>query len=211
MKAVIFDFDGVVVDSEPLQFESLRKALEELGYEMTKERFIREWVLEGCDFKEAVERYKLECSAEELRKRKFKHYAELIKGMKMRDHARELIQLMKENYKTAVATNSNRNEVELILKKFAIEDMFDIVVAREDYKNKKPNPDCLLVAAKRLGVEPDECIVIEDSPRGVRTANNAGIRVIAVPNEFTKDGYFSKADLIVKSLNEITIERMGEL
>jgi HAD superfamily hydrolase (TIGR01509 family) len=212
MKAAIFDFDGVVVDSEPWQFESLKKALKEFSYEMTKEQFIREWVEEGSDFNDAVKHYRLNTTPDEIRRIKKGYYFELVeKKMKLMPHAKEAIARIKKNFRTALATNSDRVDVEKILGRFGIKDIFDVIVSREDYRERKPSPECLFVAAGKLGVKPEECFVIEDSERGVKTAKNAGMKVIAFPNEFSKNSNFSQADLIVKSLNEITLKKIGEL
>jgi beta-phosphoglucomutase-like phosphatase (HAD superfamily) len=103
-----------------------------------------------------------------------------------------------------VATNSVRGEVELILGSLGLLPLLDAVVTREDYANAKPAPDAYLTAAARLGLRPDECVVVEDTPRGLRAALAAGMRAVALPNELTADNDFSGCTRQLAHLDELT-------
>ena len=103
-----------------------------------------------------------------------------------------------------VATNSNREHLDFVLERFGIGIFFPRTVAREDYEKAKPEPDAFLAAAKTLGLPPGECLVIEDTYRGVTAAFRAGIPCIAVPNDYTRNNDFRRARLVLKSLAELT-------
>lgn len=97
------------------------------------------------------------------------------------------------------------------MKTAGLKKYFDIRVNGNDVKKSKPNPDLYLLAAEKLGVKPKECVVIEDSVTGIHAAKNAGMFCIAVPNKYIKNGDFSKADIIVKSLKEIDLDLINSL
>jgi putative hydrolase of the HAD superfamily len=211
MKAVIFDFDGLLVDSEPWQFKGLKSALADFGFTLTKEKFIKQWVEEGFDFEGAVRKYNLSCSSEDIRKKKRQYYSELSKKILLREGALALLKKLKQDFKLALATNSFGEEVIPIIERLNVNDYFDVLITREDYDNPKPAPDCLLAAARKLHLKPEDCIVLEDTRRGIKTAKNAGMKVIVVPNDFSKHNDFSRADLMLDSLNDMTIETTGGL
>jgi HAD superfamily hydrolase (TIGR01509 family) len=212
ISAVLFDLDGLIVDSEPWQFESLKKVLKEFGYSLTKSEFISQWVQEGYSYEKAIMKYNLKTTPEEIRKRKLQHYSVMIKEkMKLMPGAKETLALLKGSFKLALVTNSNKPDIELIFRKFGLSGFYDVILTWEDYVKRKPDPECYLMAARLLGASPAACVVIEDSIRGVNAAKNAGMKVIAVPNSFTKDGDFSGADIVVKNLGEITLGKIGEL
>jgi HAD superfamily hydrolase (TIGR01509 family) len=105
-----------------------------------------------------------------------------------------------------VATNSYREHLDSVLQKFGLDSFFPVTVARQDYKLAKPQPDAFLTAAKKLGLPPSRCVVIEDTYKGVMAATNAGMACIAVPNDYTRRNDFSRASLILPSLRELTPE-----
>jgi len=111
----------------------------------------------------------------------------------------------------ALTTSGGPNSTEKILKKTGLDKIFSVVITNADYVKKKPNPEPYLTTAKKLGLEPSECVVIEDTPVGVESAKAAGMKCIALPNEFTKKQDFSKADLIVDSADKITIKMLNSL
>lgn len=91
----------------------------------------------------------------------------------------------------------------LILSKAGIDQLFDVIITREDCTNLKPHPEPYLLTAEKLGIEPKHCVVIEDTALGVESAKKAGMRSIAIPNEYTQDQDFSMADVVVKSAKEV--------
>lgn len=111
----------------------------------------------------------------------------------------------------ALTTSSGRTGTSHILKKAGLLNTFDVIVTSEDYTNRKPSPESYLTTAKKLHYNPVNCVAIEDSRVGVEAAKNAGMKCIALPNEYTKHQDFSKADLVVYSADNINIELLNNL
>ena len=112
---------------------------------------------------------------------------------------------MSAHFPLALATNSNRSDVDFVLDRFGLRSAFTAIVAREDYARAKPEPDAFLTAAARLDMVPRSCVVIEDAYKGVLAAQRAGAHAIAVPNLFTRENDFSLAAAVVGSLDEVTV------
>ena len=103
----------------------------------------------------------------------------------------------------AVASSSTPEHISVVLEGLQVTGFFDVVVSAHTIKHGKPAPDIFLLAAERLGVDPKDCVVLEDAQSGVEAGRAAGTKVIAVPNAFTASHDFSKADTVVHSLEEI--------
>lgn len=114
--------------------------------------------------------------------------------------------LQVEGIPTALATSSGMNSLEAVMGRFELRPYFQHIVTSEDVKAVKPEPDGYLFAADKLDVNPSYCVAIEDSPRGVLAAYRAGMKCIAVPTSTTFDGDFSPASLVVKSLEEVSVD-----
>lgn len=111
-------------------------------------------------------------------------------------------ELKKNNIKIAIASSSVPDHIDFVVKGLNIKDNFDVILSAFKVKRGKPFPDVYLEAANKLKVAPSECVVLEDAQSGVESGHNAGMRVIAVPNKFTKEHDFSKADLVIDSLED---------
>ena len=122
-----------------------------------------------------------------------------------------LAELKNKNYKIALASNNNGSTISYVLKKFGIEHSFDAIVTAEEVKNGKPAPDVYEVAMRKIGLLPNECIGIEDSVIGMQAVKNAGMKCVVVPNEFTRSKSFDSADLIIKSLKELSHKKIISL
>ena len=124
----------------------------------------------------------------------------------------DLLNMLKSHHiKTAIASSSPHNHIELILNRLNVRHYFDKIISGDDVKHGKPAPDIFLKAAELLGLNPKDCMVIEDAPTGVTASNRAEITVIAVPNEFTRKHSFDNADLIVNSLSDISWDKLVNL
>ena len=213
IKAVIFDMDGLLVDSERVNYEVNKRMFRKFGVNISKEEFIKEWIIKGTGSDEAIKRHKMKIPYEKFKSIKKDLQIRLIREkLKTKPHAKETLKRLKKEYRLALATHEHKHNVFEVLKKFRLANYFDAILTREDVKRRKPNPDIFLTAAKKLKVKPDGCVVIEDSERGIKTAKNARMKCIVVPDEFSKKyNDFSKANLIVKSLREITIDTINSL
>ena len=178
IKAFIFDLDGVIADSELLSGEASIKILARHGIEMTaKER--KEAIGRRNEeiYEDILAARNLHMSVPDLIKEKDEVFNNMIKGtMKPIPNSIELVKSLKEKgFEVAIATSSHTEKMEPELHELGIDHLFDVKINGDHIKRGKPNPEIFLVAAKKLGVKPEECAVIEDSEYGVEAAKNAGM------------------------------------
>ena len=200
MKAVLFDLDGVIVDSEWVNVGSGVRALKGLGINLSE-----------AEKKFIIGRHPADYAKVLMKKYSFdykkfvavrdNYYDELYKKSRLYPFAKQLIsRLKKKGFFLALVTSAPIFMVRRAQKKFGIRD-FEVFVTFEDAAKRKPAPDVYLLAAKRLNVKPSECVVIEDSIPGVEAAKNAKMKCVAVTNT-NPASKLRKADLIVKRLND---------
>jgi len=208
---VIFDLDGVLIDSEELQYRAYQQVLAEFGVSVTREVYGREWIAAGRGAEYAVATYALPVSPAELRARKQPVYHHILREeVELMPGVRPALERLAKSYRLAVATNSNRADVGYVVQRFQLHPFFHAVITREDYPGAKPEPDAFVTAAEALGLPPSQCVVIEDSHRGLLAAKRAGAPCIAVPNEFTASHDFTTAQARIGSLQELTVELVAE-
>ncbi|MEK6968398.1 MAG: HAD family phosphatase [Nanoarchaeota archaeon] len=209
MKAVIFDFDGVIADSLHIHHESERNVMREFGVEFTFDEYVNEYTGKGIKeiFAKKLEGKKYDM--DELVNKKVDETIRRAGEVKMIPGLRELTKLLKKHgYKMIVASAGQRRFIDVVLKKFGIMHDFEGLVTMNEVKRGKPNPDIFLLAAKKLGAKPSECVVIEDGVNGMEAARNAGMKCIGFVADVTKD---YPCDLKVDSLNKIKIEDVEAL
>jgi HAD superfamily hydrolase (TIGR01509 family) len=206
---VIFDLDGILVDSEYYKFKSWQEAFRTVGIEMTREEFLEEWVLKGSSFQETVVKHNYQGSIKEddLRPIVNEHYLRFIESdLCPMPGAIEVLDRLQNEFPLGLASSSHKLYVDKIMDKLEIADRFVAIACGSEVKKLKPSPDVLLLATERMGVEPKECVAIDDAPKGVLAAKNAGMKAIAVPTKDTQFGDFEKAEIVLPSLGEITID-----
>ena len=126
--------------------------------------------------------------------------------------AHKLIKELKEaGVKIAIASSSIPKDIERVLKQLELFDEFDVIVSGTEVARSKPAPDVFLEAARQLAMEPSSCVVLEDAEAGVKAGNAAGMKVVAVPNQFTAHNDFSLADKVIKSLEELSSSDLQRL
>lgn len=216
-KAVIFDVDGLMIDTEKLHSEAHEAVIREYGKVPVTNDFgivhiIGKSIYENSEI--IRRKYNIDADAKTLEEKKHLEYLRILKHKKIAPlpGVKKLYALLKKaGIKVALGTGGTKRALPLILENIGMPDSFEVIVALEDVKRGKPTPDVYLEVAKRLGVEPKFCVVLEDSQSGVEAAKNAGMKVIAVPNSYTKHQDFSKADKIINSLSDITLEMIKTL
>lgn len=211
--AVIFDVDGVLVDSYDAHFKSWLKMFGEHGASFTEAEFRKTFGRTSHDIITALHGGNL--TDDEIRTwddRKEALYREIItKQFPAIDGAVELIHTLHETgFKLAVGSSGPPENIALTLQCLGRADLFDAVVTRVDVTRGKPDPQVFQIAAQRLGAKPDECIVVEDAPAGIEAANRAGMASVALCGTATR-GELSHAKLVVDSLRELIPERLREL
>lgn len=210
IRGVVFDLDGVLADTERLHWAVYREVLLELGVDVGLEEYRRHWIAEGGGPEYACRHYRLPLTPDELRALKAPRYLErLRREVPPRAGARAALERLRGAHRLAVATNSVRAELDLILERLDLASLLDATVAREDYARAKPAPDAYVAAARALGLPPAECAVVEDTARGVRAARAAGMVALALPHDLTHDNDFSGCARRLASLDELTSALLG--
>ncbi|HDR06238.1 MAG TPA: HAD family phosphatase [Candidatus Coatesbacteria bacterium] len=208
IEAVIFDLDGVLVDSEPLQFEAYATVLAGYGHALSREDFIENWLGQGR-LAEHLKRYEIEVPVEEVRRAKNDIYARLIRErMKLRPGVEGLVRRLHREMPVALASSAHPDSVNAVLDRFELRPYFTVVLTSADVKRNKPDPEIYLAASERLGVPPKSCLVFEDSRPGVLAAKAAGMMVIALPHDLTLHQDLSAADLVICDLRNLRL-RLG--
>jgi HAD superfamily hydrolase (TIGR01509 family) len=201
-KAVIFDMDGVLVDTEPLYFSIARRIFDRLGMHVRTEQlhsFVG--VSAATVWETLVREFKLTQQVEELVKaEKEEQYRTLsdIPSLRPIEGIIPLLEALNERQiNLSIASSSPKEIIALILEKTGLSSRFHAVVSGEDVVNGKPHPDIYLRSSEELGIAPGHCVVIEDSPHGVAGAHTAGMMCVGFQNRNSGGQNLSGADLIV--------------
>lgn len=208
IKAVLFDMDGVLVDSEEYICRAAIKMFAEHGLDVQEEDFLP-FVGTGENryLGGVAEKYGFDLDTERDKARTYQIYQHLVKGqLKPLPGVFEFIETCKEKgLKLAVATSADEIKMLTNLAESGIQaDSFDVLIHGKEVRNKKPSPEIYLKAAEKLKVEPTHCLVIEDAVSGVKAAKAAGALCLALTTSFPED-QLGEADWIVKDLSEISI------
>jgi len=215
IKAVIFDKDGTIVDSEDFHTRAVQQVLkQDLDLEITTQE-IEKYIGLTYPLKigNILKKRNIKADIVDLCKKVRKKYKQTVENeVELIDGALELFELLsKNNFKLGIVSASLSEDVEVLATKTKIRHFFDVLSGRDQVENVKPAPDCYILACKQLGVNPGETVVIEDSVPGVIAAKDAGCKCIAVPYYKIKDQDFSRADIIVNNLKEIDLEKIKRL
>jgi beta-phosphoglucomutase family hydrolase len=216
MKAAIFDLDGVMVDTELLHSEAFEAILKEYGVmpEKNQQGIVHEAGKTTPEVWETLKaKHAINADINELTTQKREIMLPVIRaGLKPLPGLLTLLKdLSRHRLPMAVATSAQADRVELILDTLAIRHYFSVIVSANDVKRGKPDPEPYRKAAERLAIAPEFCVVIEDAEVGVQSARSAGMKVVAVPNEYTKRMNFDKATTIVKSLESLSFQLLSKL
>lgn len=216
IQAIIFDMDGLMIDSEGKQSESVEQVLREHGVEpeFNEAGVIQIVGIPATDnFQILKDKHRMSQSVDELHERKKEIYRELLEeGVTPMPGLFELFEYLQDKpLKKAVASSSIIKDIELVIQHLDAIEHFDAIVSAEEVERGKPAPDVFLEAAKRLGVDPEHCVVLEDAPEGVKAGKAAGMKVIAIPNRYTKHHDFDHADTVVDSLHDIKMSLLESL
>ena len=202
---ILFDNDGVLVETEPLYFEANVRALKELDIELSFDRYMNIMARGGTAWELAYEQGITKEIVDKKRFQRDSYYQELIRTRHIEiPNVKEILNELSKKYKMAIITTSRREDFELIHKNRGIVDFMDFVLCVEDYPKAKPHPDPYLAGLARFNALNDETIIVEDSQRGLSSAVNAKIDCVIVKNEFTLSHDFSKASYHIDKLEELT-------
>lgn len=209
IKAIIFDMDGLMIDSERVTFECYQERLKDMNLTMDEEFYK---TLLGKPIKGIYQRfynvYGNDFPIENVIQDVHQLMAERFEteGVPVKKGLVELLHYLKDNnYKTIVATSSNRDRVDKILAQAKITEFFDDSICGDEVTKGKPNPEVFLKSCQKLGVNVDEAIVLEDSEAGIQASYDANIKVICIPDmKYPEKQYEEKTFKILKDLTEVT-------
>jgi len=211
ISAVIFDFDGIIVDSERLHWAAFNKVLEPLDRKISWAEYIKTFI--GFDDRDTFRHAFPSLGKTEILKlieKKAAAFQELLEsdGAAALPGAVELIKHLSGNIPLAICSGALREDILPILGKLGIKNAFDIIVTADDTHISKPDPAPYKLAMKKLGVTSG--LAIEDTPAGIASAKGAGLKVLSVTNSYPADE-LTQADAVIASLEGLTLQRLNEL
>ena len=209
MKAVIFDMDGVLIDSQPYHFKADIDTMAEYGV-IKDQKFYEAFAgtLTDNRMRTLRDMFGLDVPAEELIEKREKMILDIManEDIKPISGIPELLRSIKAlGLKTAVASSSGIELIKLVLDRLGIAVYFDSITSGNDVKRGKPSPDIFLLAAERIGAEPSECLVVEDSENGVRAAKAAGMKALGYINPTSGYQCLDMADAVTDDFRKVDI------
>jgi HAD superfamily hydrolase (TIGR01509 family) len=205
IKALLWDNDGVLVDTEHLYFQATQHVLASAGVELTEQQYIDHFLVEGRGAWHLLEERGVGAGEiARLRDERNDFYGRLLReGPRMIPGVAETLAALRGRYVMGVVTSSRKDHFDLIHEHTGLLQYFDFVLTAGDYPRTKPHPDPYLAAVERSGAAADACIAIEDSERGLEAATLAGVRCLVVPTLLTRGGRFERALRVLASVREI--------
>ena len=222
LRAIIFDCDGVIADTEPFHFASFQRVLDEEGLRLTEQDYLARYLAlddRGCftrAFTEAGRRLTDEKLVGLIARKASYIEPALSKHLKIFPGAAEFIKTASSKYPTAIASGALRGEIEMILTQAHVRDCFQVIVSAEDVSRGKPDPESFLKACEQIcmatgeDIEPPDCLVIEDSIHGIHAAHAAEMVCLAVTNSYPKEK-LAEAERIVETLERLSLAEVESL
>ncbi len=212
IRAIIFDFDGLILDTETYEFEAWRSIYQEFGVQLT----LSDWLPHvGAAYEQfnvyahLSERSGIAVEREEMRPRLLALMQEMLEDVPPLPGVEDYLSTAKRlDMHIGLASNSNRDWIFPKLDHIGLTECFDTIVCRDDVGAPKPDPAVYLTALANLGVTAEETFALEDSPPGVQSAKNAGLYCVAVPRPMTKNLCYDHADVRLDSLADMPLEQL---
>ena len=208
IKAVIFDLDGLLLDTEIVAFKIYEELGERFGFTLTLPDFMENFC--GQQLRRNVaycnERFQLPRGFEEAVEEVLRIEKRILdEGVDVMPGAKELLTFLKaNNYKTCVASSSARERSLNLLERYELVEYFDYFVFGPEVNRGKPNPDIFLKAAEKLDISPEYCLVLEDSPAGIQAGYSAGMHVICIPDlKYPTQEYVEMTTAVKESLFDV--------
>ena len=215
IEAIIFDMDGLLIDSEPVWDRARAGMAERLGQSWGKrdhQAVMGVSTAEWADYMK--DKWNLDMSREEVVAKIVGQMRDFYrKEIPFRQHAVASVELAAKHYRAALASGSEASLIELVTTSPELDGKLEVILSADHVARGKPHPDVYLETARRLGVAPEHCICLEDSQNGILAGLNAGMKVIAVPDpEFpVDDAVLARVDAVLTTLDEFTVSRLSSL
>jgi HAD superfamily hydrolase (TIGR01509 family) len=203
--AILFDNDGVLVDTEGYYFQANREALAPFGVALERADYIELFLRDSCGAWDRLRQRGVgESEILAARSGRDKRYIQLLgEGDLLMPGVASGLAALAGRYRMAIVTSSEPEPFAAVHARAGILHHFELALTREQYAMSKPDPEPYVTAARRLGIEPARCLVVEDSERGLRAACAAGMSCWVVPSELTRDGRFDGATAVLGSFEEV--------
>lgn len=203
IRALFFDNDGILVDTEKYYFQANRRIMLEHGLDLSLDEYFQFFLKDNCGMWHLLDPAGRE-NVTSLRSKRNDYYSDLLATEEIAiAGAGDVLKTLSKHFKIGVVTSSLRRHFSIIHGRTGFARYFDFVVAEGDYTHYKPDPEPYRVAVDRSGFALEECLAIEDSPRGLAAAKAAGLVCWAIPSELTRRGDFSTADKVLASISEL--------
>ena len=225
LKAIIFDFDGIIAHTEPVHLKAFQAALGNLDLEITEEEYFESYLAydDRTFFTKLFKERDFEHDEEligDMMSVKSRHYDELMEGnIVFLPGAREFIKSACNMYPLAIGSGALESEIRQVLEYASVESLFKVIVSAEDVERSKPAPDVFIEALRRLNnlyadpqdkINPGDCLVIEDSVAGIEAALEAGMKCLAITNSYPGEK-LSRAHLVRESLKGLSLMELEAL
>jgi len=205
IKAIFWDNDGVLVDTEHLYFQATQQILASAGIRLTREKYIELFLVQGKGaWHLAEERGIPPADIDHLRNKRNALYSELLAGPpRLTADIARILDALHGRYVMGVVTSSRKDHFDLIHRATGLLKYFDFILTASDFSHVKPHPEPYLRAVDKSGIGREACVAIEDSERGLASAKGAGISCIVVPTALTRGGNFDGAHRVLENIGEI--------
>jgi len=224
LQAIIFDFDGVIVDTEPLHLKAFQRTLEESSINLSEEEYTANYLAydDKTFFKELFKDRNFEHNEaviSEFANRKSEHFNNVLKGnILILEGVQDFISRVSLKYPLSIGSGALRNEIVEILEYVGLRKHFDIIVSADEVENCKPDPEVYIKVLEHLNdlglasstILANECLVIEDSISGVKAAHSAGMKCLAITNSYSAED-LSEAELVADSLKTLSITQVEDM
>ena len=221
LRAAVFDFDGVIVDSEPLHYEAFVSVARGFGIDFTYQEYAQKYI--GYDDRDAFRAMLAETDeappeahrVDELGQRKHEHFVQAVaRGIRVLPGVLSLIQEISSTMPMAIASGATRRDIDLILQTVGLDNRFDCIVSADDVHRSKPDPESYVLAVRHLmrrhcdlAIAPGNCVAIEDTDAGIRSARSAGLWTVGVAHA-TSAELLGNAHRVIRSLEEIGVQTL---
>lgn len=217
IKAAIYDLDELMVDSTAIHLKADTEVLKFYDYDYTRvneemeNKFMGRRVSDM--YKEILKILNADIKLEEILQKREEIFLKLVRDeLELMPGLETSLKVCQDlNLKIALASSGTNRYIDVVLEKFEIVKYFEVIVSGDDVKKGKPDPETFSVAAKKLGLEPNECVVLEDATNGIKSAKAAGCQCIAVKNSNTPPQDLSLADVAIDSLNKFSKELISSI
>jgi HAD superfamily hydrolase (TIGR01509 family) len=204
-RAIFWDNDGILVDTERLYFTATRQTLERAGITLTQPRYVQLFMVESSGLMQVARESGLtDAERERVREERDALYADLLTRTPLvMPDVDDVLRRLHGHYVMGVVSSAYREHFDLIHSRSGLLPFFDFTLTGEDCAAVKPDPDPYLRAIARSGMDPAHCLAVEDTERGLRAAKAAGVRCAVLPNPLIADGDFRDADAVLSHLGDV--------